>query len=152
VWNAKALEAKKVCLGMKHIFTSRGECKRLSPIIPKCTLTFGVTFVWESWIFKAFVERLNKHQIGPHDLNYKCMNYDQKKGHESNWEFDSRPQIPLHSTCTNHLLPWLCMLISFWTFACEFALVPFWSPNTPSYPQKCYELRNVPQVLGAVVV
>jgi hypothetical protein len=28
-------------------------------------------------------------------LDLKCMNYDQKEGQESNWEFDSWPQIPL---------------------------------------------------------
>jgi hypothetical protein len=28
-------------------------------------------------------------------LDLICMNYDQKKGRKSNWEFDSRPQIPL---------------------------------------------------------
>jgi hypothetical protein len=27
-------------------------------------------------------------------LNLICMSYDQKKGRESNWEFDFRPQIP----------------------------------------------------------
>jgi hypothetical protein len=64
-------------------------------------------------IFKALVEKPNKHQIGPIGyhrkvpkcrclkcshivhLDLKCMNYDQKKGQESNWEFGSQPQIPL---------------------------------------------------------
>jgi hypothetical protein len=27
-------------------------------------------------------------------LNLVCMSYDQKKGWESNWEFESQPQIP----------------------------------------------------------
>jgi len=27
-------------------------------------------------------------------LDLICMSYDQKKGWELNWEFDSRPQIP----------------------------------------------------------
>jgi hypothetical protein len=27
-------------------------------------------------------------------LNLICINYDQKKRQESNWEFDSQPQIP----------------------------------------------------------
>ncbi len=54
----------------------------------------------------------NKYQIGPQDtirkaLKWKClkcphivhldiiyMNYDQKKGHESNWKFDFWPQTP----------------------------------------------------------
>ncbi len=27
-------------------------------------------------------------------LDLICMSYDKKKGQESNWEFDSQPQIP----------------------------------------------------------
>jgi hypothetical protein len=29
---------------------------------------------------------------------------------------------------------WLCKLISFWTFSCEFILVPSQNSNMPSYP------------------
>jgi hypothetical protein len=53
-----------------------------------------------------WLERLKKHQIEPLGHHLKslepqmkcfcivhldmiCMGYDQKKGHESNWEFDS---------------------------------------------------------------
>jgi hypothetical protein len=38
MWNARAHEAKKMCLGVKvkHIFTSGGDCKRLSPMTFKC--------------------------------------------------------------------------------------------------------------------
>jgi hypothetical protein len=63
-------------------------------------------------MFKTLVEKVNKHQNGPQDtirkfmkrrcskcphiayLDLICMGYDQKKGWESNWEFDSQPQIP----------------------------------------------------------
>jgi hypothetical protein len=59
-------------------------------------------------MFKALVGKANKDQIGPPNtirkvlkhrclkcphiihLNLICMNYDKKKGRESNWEFDSR--------------------------------------------------------------
>ncbi len=61
---------------------------------------------------EPWLERQTSTKLGPHDtirkvLRLKClkcphiahldlifMNYDQKKGRESNWEFDSRPQIP----------------------------------------------------------
>ncbi len=57
--------------------------------------------------FKALVERTHKHYLDPQDtngkvfksnylkcphmihLNLKCISYDQKKGQDSNWEFDS---------------------------------------------------------------
>ncbi len=57
-------------------------------------------------MFRALVGKVNKHQIGPQDIIKKflkrrclkclcivhldliCMNYDQKKGQELNWEFD----------------------------------------------------------------
>jgi len=31
---------------------------------PKCTPNLGITLVWESQIFIALVERINKHQFG----------------------------------------------------------------------------------------
>jgi len=54
-----------MCSGVKHVFTNGGECKRLTLMIPKCTPILGVAFVWESQMFKALVEKANKHQIGP---------------------------------------------------------------------------------------
>jgi len=50
---------------VKHTFTNGGECKRWSPMIPKCTPTLGVAFVQEFQMFRALVEKANKHQIGP---------------------------------------------------------------------------------------
>jgi hypothetical protein len=35
-----------------------------SAMISKCTPTLGVAFMWEFWIFKALVEKVNKNQIG----------------------------------------------------------------------------------------
>jgi len=105
--NARAFEAKRVCLRMKHTLTSGGECKILNPMALKCTPTLRIIFVQKSQIFKALIERENKHQIGPQDtiekvlkckclksphivhLDLKCMNYDEKNGQESNWECDS---------------------------------------------------------------
>jgi len=81
-------------------------------MILKCTLTLGITFAWKLQMCRALVGKVNKHQIGPHDtirkvlqrkcfkchrivhLDLLCISYDQKKGRESNWKFDSRPQIP----------------------------------------------------------
>jgi len=63
-------------------------------------------------MFKAFVEKGKKTKLSPHDtirkvlkhkclkcphivhLDLICMSYDQKKGRELNWKFDSRQQIP----------------------------------------------------------
>jgi len=76
-------------------------------MIPKCTPTLGVTRVQESLMFRTLVGKAKKIKLGPQytirkvlkhrcmkclciiHLNLICMNYDQKKGWESNWEFDS---------------------------------------------------------------
>jgi len=50
---------------MKHIFTSGGECKRLSLMTLKCTLILEIAFVQESQIFIALIKREKKLQIGP---------------------------------------------------------------------------------------
>jgi hypothetical protein len=60
MWSARAHEDKKVCLGVKHIFISGGECKRMNPLIPKCTPTLGVALMRESWMFKTLVEKEKK--------------------------------------------------------------------------------------------
>jgi hypothetical protein len=72
MWNAKAHEAKKMCLGVKQTFTNEGKCKVWSPMTSKCTLTLGVTFVRELRMFKTLVGKAKKHQIGPlrHHLNF----------------------------------------------------------------------------------
>ncbi len=46
--NAKAHEAKKLCLGVKHTIKNGEECKGWSPMTPKCIPSLGVTFMWES--------------------------------------------------------------------------------------------------------
>jgi hypothetical protein len=50
-WNQKNF------LGMKHILTSEGKCKRLNPMIPTNTSILGVALVWESQLFKALIKR-----------------------------------------------------------------------------------------------
>jgi hypothetical protein len=68
----------------------------MEPMTPKWTPILGITFVRESWMFKALVEKAKNHQIGPPKdtigkvlkfkcpfiihLDLKCMSYDQKKG------------------------------------------------------------------------
>jgi len=37
----------KMCLGVKHTLINGGECKGLSPMIPKCTPTLGVALMQE---------------------------------------------------------------------------------------------------------
>jgi len=98
----------RICLGVKHTLTNEGKCKGWSAMIIKCTLTLGITFAWKLQMCRALVGKVNKHQIGPHDtirkvlqrkcfkchrivhLDLLCISYDQKKGRESNWKFDSR--------------------------------------------------------------
>jgi len=47
--------------------------------------------------------------------------------------------------CTNHFVWVLCRLM--WVSeACQLFLIPSWSSNTPLYPSKCCELRNVPRL------
>jgi hypothetical protein len=77
-------------------------------MIPKCTPTLGDALMRKLQMFRALVEKTNKHQLGPHDtiknllkqkclkfpcivhLYMICMSYDiKKKRWESNWEFDS---------------------------------------------------------------
>jgi hypothetical protein len=48
--------------------------------------------------------------------------------------------------CTNHLVWVLCRPV-WMSEACQFFLVPSRSSNTPLYPSKCCELRNVPRLL-----
>jgi len=101
----------RVCLGVKHILANEGECKGWNLMTPKCTLILGVTLVWDLWMFRALVKKEKNVKLGPQytirkvlertclkcphivHLYLICMSYDQKKGHESNWEFDSRSQI-----------------------------------------------------------
>jgi hypothetical protein len=65
-------------LGVKHTLTNGGECKRWSPMTPKCIPTLGITFMGKSQMFKTLVEKANRHQIGPHDtignfFKRKCL-------------------------------------------------------------------------------
>ncbi len=78
MWNAKAHEAKKMCLGVKHILTSGGQCMKLSPMTPKSTPTL-VAFEQKSQIFRALVEKANKHQIGPPKYHWKGLELQMPK-------------------------------------------------------------------------
>jgi hypothetical protein len=86
VWNARAHEAKKICLGVKHALTSGG-----------ASLSLGVGLVQEFQIFRDLVEKAKEHQFEPPNiiekvlkciyikcnhivrLELKCMSYDEKK-------------------------------------------------------------------------
>jgi hypothetical protein len=70
---------------------------------PKCTPTLGIcagvmnvqSLGWKgkqapNWAKKVLKRRCLKWPHIVH-LYLICMSYDQKKGRESNWEFDSRP-------------------------------------------------------------
>jgi len=111
-YEVQGLMRLKVCLGVKHILTNGGECKGWSPMTPKCTLILGITFMLELWInLEPWLKSQTSAKLGsqetiriflkhrclkyPHivHLDMICMNYDKKKGQESNWEFDSRPQV-----------------------------------------------------------
>jgi len=50
-----------------------GKCKRWSPMTPKCIPILGVALAWESPMFKALVEKKNKHQIGPPKCHWKGL-------------------------------------------------------------------------------
>jgi hypothetical protein len=61
VWNARAHEAKKVCLDVKHTFTNGGEYKGWSPMTPKCIPILGIALVQELQMFKALVAKVKKY-------------------------------------------------------------------------------------------
>jgi len=65
MWNTKAHEAKRMCLGVKHTFTNGEECKGWSLMTPKCIFTLGIAFMRKSRMFRTLVGKENKHQIGP---------------------------------------------------------------------------------------
>jgi hypothetical protein len=88
-----------------HAFGSVEECEGMNPHTPKWAPTLGVWIPMESWIcrgqnlldWKVFyiIGKLLERKC----LKWACMthldtqntSYGQKKGQESNWQFDSRP-------------------------------------------------------------
>jgi hypothetical protein len=62
-----------MCLGVKHILTNGGDCKRWNLTTPKCTPTMEITLVRESQMFRALVEKTNKHQIRPSKYHWKGL-------------------------------------------------------------------------------
>jgi hypothetical protein len=73
MWSARAHEVKKMCSDVKYILKNGGKCKRWSPMIPKWIPILGVALVRESQMFKALVEKENKHQIGPLRYHWKGL-------------------------------------------------------------------------------
>jgi hypothetical protein len=65
MWSARAHEAKRMWLGVKHIFTNGEDCKELSLITPKCIPIMGVAFMHELQMFRTLDGKTNKHQIQP---------------------------------------------------------------------------------------
>jgi len=47
MWNARAHEAKIVCLNVKLILTNEGECKGWNLMTPRCIPTLGIAFLRE---------------------------------------------------------------------------------------------------------
>jgi hypothetical protein len=69
---------------------SCGSCECLEPWLKRQT---SAKLGYQGTIKHVLKHRCLKWPCIVH-LNLICMSYDQKKGRESNWEFDSRPQIP----------------------------------------------------------
>jgi len=98
VWNARAHEAKKMCLVVKHIFTNGGKCRGWSPMTPKCIPSLGVALMKEFQMFRTLVGKEKNTNLIPQGtirkilkcrclkcpfivhLDLICMSYDQKKG------------------------------------------------------------------------
>jgi hypothetical protein len=112
----KGLRGQENVFGCETYFHKWERMQGMEPNDSQVHSHFGITFVRESWMFKTLVGKTNKIKLGPHDTIGKvlkcrclkcphivhlyliCMNYDQKKGRESNWEFDSWSQIPLEQS------------------------------------------------------
>jgi hypothetical protein len=73
MWSARAHEAKRMCLGARHILTNGGECSGWNLMTPKCTPTLKVALVQEARMFKVMVGNAKKHQIGPLKYNSKGL-------------------------------------------------------------------------------
>jgi len=52
-----------MCLDVKHTFTNGKKCKGWNLMIPKCTLTLGVTRMQELQMFRVLIGKVNEHQI-----------------------------------------------------------------------------------------
>ncbi len=50
-----------MCLGVRHTVTNGEKCKGWNWMTPKCTPILGVALVRELWMFRALVEKANKH-------------------------------------------------------------------------------------------
>jgi len=119
----------RMCLSVKHILTNGRECKGWNPMTPNCTPTLGIAFVRELQMFRTLIGNAKNTKLGPQDtirkvlkcrcfkcphivhLNLICMSCDQKKRRESNWKFDSWPQI-LWNQGSNEV--WLECVIHCW--------------------------------------
>jgi hypothetical protein len=88
---------------------SEGKCERMNPHTPKGASILGVGVPVDSWMFKEQLQGSNpmawrvlytiRKLLKRRCLKWVCMthlniwdiSYGQKKGRESNWQFDSRP-------------------------------------------------------------
>ncbi len=71
MWSAKAHEAKRVCLRVKHTFTNGGECKRLSLMILKWIPTLGIALMRESQMFRTLIKKVKKYQMKPQGCHWR---------------------------------------------------------------------------------
>jgi len=102
----------RMCLGVKKTFKSEGKCKGWNPMTPKCAPILGLHLCGSYECLESWLKRQINTKLSPQNtikkflkcrcskcpcifhLDVICMNYDEKKGWESNWKFDSQPQIP----------------------------------------------------------
>ncbi len=76
-------QGQEIVFGCETHFHKWGRVQRMKPMTPKCTPTFGVALVRESWMFIALVRKVNKHQIGTLGYHWKVLEV---------W----MPQVPSH--------------------------------------------------------
>jgi hypothetical protein len=106
-----------VCSRVKLILRSGGECKRLSPMTPKCTFILKLHLCKSLKCLEPSLRKKKSSKLGLQNtigkilkcrclkcsriihLNLKCMSYDRKKGSS---QFDSLSQTPLKQR-SNHL-------------------------------------------------
>jgi hypothetical protein len=140
------MRSRKCVWVWNKLFHKWGRVQGMEPNDPQGHSHFGnCTHVKESWMFKALVGKVNKHQIGPPRYHWKkvlkckclkclciihldliCMSYDQKKGQEPNWEFDFQPQIPLKQGLNDF---WLGRVIHHWKYLFGYNIVPLHDPK-----------------------
>ncbi len=99
----------RMCLSVKHTFTNGKSAKDEAQWFPSALPLWELHLCESCECSEPWLEKQTSTKLGPQDtirkflkhkcllkvplhLNLICMSYDQKMGHESNWEFDFRPQ------------------------------------------------------------